>query len=160
MEQQEQPVATGPVLATEHSASQDATPLQEAIAFPPRGGIQCLPVELLVEIFRLCIDPTFGPPSPPRFRSPAQHPKQYIDSVAFAEYGNLKPEEFYTWLSITRVCKSWREVALAASALWKNIQITRQALPTANLFLERSRNAALNVVVHVVEEDKCVYDDK
>ncbi|EKM55907.1 uncharacterized protein PHACADRAFT_256839 [Phanerochaete carnosa HHB-10118-sp] len=84
--------------------------------------VMCLPDELLVEIFTLCI--------------PLRHDNIYGPSWNHAPH--------YGWLRLTHVCHHWREVALHMSALWTNIEVTNPEFVTS--FLERSENA---VPLHV-----------
>ncbi|TDL22615.1 hypothetical protein BD410DRAFT_788439 [Rickenella mellea] len=46
------------------------------------------------------------------------------------------------WLSVTHVCRHWRQVALDCSSLWTTVNLSEQE---AKAFLERSRSALLTV---------------
>ncbi|KAF9793404.1 hypothetical protein BJ322DRAFT_984283, partial [Thelephora terrestris] len=79
-----------------------------------------LPPEILAIIFQYVLNNFFGPNDGPR-------------------------EDFYRWTAVTRVCRYWRESALAFATLWSTVSLDN--LPAALISIERSRSAPLDVYV-------------
>ena len=80
--------------------------------------VHALPPETLAIIFQYVLDSCFGPKDAPR-------------------------EDFYSWTTVTRVCRYWRESALAFATLWSTVSMDN--LPAALISIERSRGALLDI---------------
>ncbi|KAF5336039.1 hypothetical protein D9611_006446 [Ephemerocybe angulata] len=61
--------------------------------------------------------------------------------------GMMKP-----WLTVTRVCRHWRDVAMKCGRLWSNLLFSN--LTFTQLMLERSLQAPLSISIDLVENHK------
>ncbi|KAL4260181.1 hypothetical protein AB1N83_008231 [Pleurotus pulmonarius] len=102
---------------------------------PPPKTINCLPVEILSQIFTQAVNQRIESPTP------QLHLKQ-----VHLKHRCKKPQKETrdpTLLYITHVCALWRATAISDSSLWSNIDF---ASPLRTLaFLERARASALRV---------------
>lgn len=59
----------------------------------------------------------------------------------------LNWREYYAWVDgLTRVCKRWRTLAINSALLWTDISLTGVRPDVVSLFLQRSREAPLNIL--------------
>nr|GAT51238.1 predicted protein [Mycena chlorophos] len=91
--------------------------------------LDVLPLELVVEIFRLCL--------------PEGH--HSIDSRSFHREAPVL---------LTQICSSWRKVAISTPSLWSNFHVffgfhPQRTEHLARLFLPRSRSYPLNLGIHL-----------
>ncbi|KAH8091699.1 hypothetical protein BXZ70DRAFT_476761 [Cristinia sonorae] len=84
--------------------------------------ISRLPVEVLADIFRWCLPDT---------------------ATVFT------PRRRLSWISVTHVCRYWRDVALQTPTLWTAIPVGQGSVPFAKEFLARSRRSPLRIYITV-----------
>lgn len=94
--------------------------------------MHALPQETLADIFQHVLNGCFGPKDAPR-------------------------EDFYKWTAVTRVCRYWRESALAFATLWSTVSMGN--LPCAVACIERSRSAPLDIYVPSHQPPNRVWDE-
>ncbi|KAF5341820.1 hypothetical protein D9611_001178 [Ephemerocybe angulata] len=61
--------------------------------------------------------------------------------------GKMEP-----WLTVTRVCRHWRDVAMKCSRLWSNLSFSTPAF--AQVMLERSLQARLSISINLVKKHR------
>ena len=91
---------------------------------PLTPKIQCLPTELLLEIFLHC-------------RDDCQEGMKIRGDAS-------KKANPYSWIRITHVCRLWRDIAIAYPLLWSQV-VPCELWSLFSMVLRRSRNTPLSV---------------